>query len=335
LAARYKDAPIIWILGGDRKIENDRHKETLRAMAAGLRKGDGGAHLITLHPTGAAGSSQWFHEDTWLDFNMRQNGHGIEFTARYDQTRADYDRMPIKPVLDGEPIYEDHPVSFNARERGHSVAADVRRPLYWDLFSGACGHTYGNHAVWQMYDPAKKNHKAVNSPLMPWQQALDQPGAAQMIHARRLLESRPFLTRIPDDSILVTAEVPTSIPGAGSRRFVATRNAEGSYAMIYAPVGRTFAVHMDVIKGTRARAWWYNPRTGTATEIGEVNANGTREFTPPDVGEQIDWVLVLDDAAKHYPAPGVTRKSDHRRIRFGERYVASSAIVTRASRPCR
>ena len=83
---------------------------------------------------------------------MRQNGHGAEFTGRYRQTRADYDRKPAKPVLDGEPIYEDHPISFNAKKLGHPIAADVRRPLYWDLFSGACGHTYGHHSVWQILE---------------------------------------------------------------------------------------------------------------------------------------------------------------------------------------
>ena len=56
---------------------------------------------------------------------MRQNGHAAEFTGRYDATRADYDRKPVKPVIDGETIYEDHPVSFNAKGFGHSVAADV------------------------------------------------------------------------------------------------------------------------------------------------------------------------------------------------------------------
>ncbi len=43
--------------------------------------------------------------------------------------RADYDRTPIKPVVDGEPIYEDYPVAFDAKKLGHSIASDVRRPL--------------------------------------------------------------------------------------------------------------------------------------------------------------------------------------------------------------
>lgn len=301
LGRRYKDAGVIWILGGDRPVENDQHREIIRAMARGLRRGDGGAHLTTFHPPGGAGSAQWFHAEDWLDFNMRQNGHVAEFTGRYDATRADYDRTPIKPVLDGEPIYEDHPVSFDPNKLGHSIAADVRRPLYWDLFTGGFGHTYGHHSVWQMWAPGRS---PINNPLMPWFEAIDQPGAAQMQHAKHLLLSRPFLTRVPDDSVIVTDRVPTSVPGAGRYRFVATRDETGSYAMVYAPVGRQFKVRMDLIKGATVKAWWFNPRDGRATLIGEFPNTGERAFTPPDPGEHLDWVLVLDDAAKEYPPPG-------------------------------
>jgi hypothetical protein len=301
LGKRYKDRGIIWVLGGDRPVETDRHKAIIRAMAAGLRKGDGGTHLMTFHPPGGSGSSQWFHADDWLDFNMRQNGHQAEFTGRYDRTRADYDRTPTKPVIDGEPIYEDHPVAFRAKDHGHSVAADVRRPLYWNLFTGACGHTYGHHSVWQMY---AKGRPPVNSPLMTWDEAVRQPGARQMQHGRRLIESRPVLTRVPDDAVIVPADVPTAVPGAGLKRFAATRDAGGSYAMVYAPVGRPFAVRMDKVTGPKVTAWWFNPRDGKATPAGEFPNTGTQRFTPPDPGEQLDWVLVLDDAAKSYPPPG-------------------------------
>lgn len=301
LGRRYKDKALIWILGGDRPADGDIHKEIIRAMARGLRRGDGGAHLMTLHPPGGNGSSTWFHDDEWLDFNMRQNGHVAEFTGRYDKTREDYDRTPVKPVLDGEPIYEDHPVSFDAKKLGHSISSDVRRPLYWDLFNGACGHTYGHHSVWQMWQPGRD---PINNPLMPWYEAIDQPGAGQMQYGRRLIESRPFLSRVPDDSVIVADRVPTSVPGAGRYRFVATRDTDGTYAMVYAPVGRAFKVRMDVIRGAKAKAWWYNPRNGQATAIGEFPNTGEREFLPPDKGEMLDWVLVLDDASKGYPAPG-------------------------------
>lgn len=301
LGKRLKDKPVIWVLGGDRPVETEAHKAVTRAMAAGLRKGDGGAHLLTFHPAGGQGSADAFHADDWLDFNMRQNGHQAEFTARYDATRRDYDRKPVKPVVDAEPVYEDHPLSFKAKDFGHSTAADVRRPLYWDLFSGACGHTYGHHSVWQMFDGG---HKPVNNPLMPWRAALAQPGAGQMQHARRLLESRPVLTRVPDDAVIVPDAVPTAVPGAGRYRFVATRDSEGGYAMVYAPVGRTFAVRMDKVTGPAVKAWWFDPRTGKATPIGEFTAAGERRFTPPTPGEQLDWVLVLDSTAKNFPPPG-------------------------------
>lgn len=304
LGKRYKDKEIIWILGGDRNVENDTQKEIIRAMARGLKKGDGGAHLITFHPRGGMGSSEYFHTDDWLDFNMRQNGHGAEYTDKYSNTLNDYALQPVKPVMDGEPLYEGHPLSFNAAKLGHSIAADVRRPLYWDLFNGAFGHTYGHHSIWQFYDETK-NRTPINGPLMSWQKAIEQPGGSQMMYGRLLMESRPFLTRIPDPSIIVEGKVLTAMPGEGRYRFVATRDEAGTYAMIYAPVGREFSVNMKKIKGNTVKAWWFNPRNGEATLFGTfANDQAIRTFSPPGKGEMTDWVLVLDDAASNYPAPG-------------------------------
>ena len=301
LGRRYKDNAVIWILGGDRPVESDGHRAIIEAMARGLRNGDGGRHLITFHPTGGRGSAEDFHAAAWLDFNMRQNGHEQNYQPRYAMTFADYNRKPFKPVLDGEPLYEDHPVSFKAKENGYSVAADVRRPLYWDLFGGACGHTYGHHSVWQMWGPGRE---PVNNPLLQWTEAINQPGACQMQYGRRLIESRPYLARIPDDSIIVPTTAQTSVPGAGLKRMVATRDSGGSYAMVYTPVGRAFKVRMNVITGPLIVAWWFNPRSGVAVKIGEFDNKGEQTFVPPDKGEMLDWVLVLDDAAKKFAPPG-------------------------------
>ena len=97
------------------------------------------------------GSAEWFHHRRLARFQHAAERPRHRVHRRYAKTREDYDRTPAKPVIDGEPIYEDHPVSFKPDNLGHSTAADVRRPLYWDLFSGACGHTYGHHSVWQMW----------------------------------------------------------------------------------------------------------------------------------------------------------------------------------------
>jgi hypothetical protein len=35
---------------------------------------------------------------------------------------------------------------------------------------------------------------------------------------------------------------------------------------------------------------------------------GERELTPPDRGEMLDWLLVLDAAPKKYPPPAVVQR---------------------------
>ena len=60
LGRRYRDRPIVWILGGDRPIETEVHREIIRAMAAGLTQGDGGRCLKTFHPMGGQTSSTYF-----------------------------------------------------------------------------------------------------------------------------------------------------------------------------------------------------------------------------------------------------------------------------------
>ncbi|MBP5622045.1 MAG: DUF4038 domain-containing protein, partial [Thermoguttaceae bacterium] len=190
LGRRYKDAGVIWILGGDRIVENDDQRKTLEEMAFGLRRGDGGAHLISFHPRGGRGSSEYWRESDWLDFHMRQNGHNLDFNS-YKKTYDDYNLEPTKPVLDGEPVYEHIPISFQPEERGYATAFDVRKALYWDLFNGAFGHTYGCNDIWQMVDEDDPNrYPAIPTPKS-WRQALDNPGAAQMQYAKKLIESRP------------------------------------------------------------------------------------------------------------------------------------------------
>lgn len=74
--------------------------------------------------------------------------------------------------------------------------------------------------------------------------------------------------------------------------------------MVYFPVGRAVSVRLAKISGPEVRAWWFNPRAGTASVIGTFDNNGERTFEPPNRGELLDWVLVLDDARKGFPPPG-------------------------------
>jgi hypothetical protein len=290
LGARYDESPIIWILGGDRPVENEAHREIIRAMAQGLAEGDGGSHLMSFHPMGGHSSSEWWHDEPWLDFNMLQSGHARNKDT-YTMVAADHTRTPIKPCMDAEPAYEDHPSGFDLNN-GYLDDYDVRKGLYWALFAGAFGHTYGCHDIWQMWEEGRKPATFTRT---PWRKALHLPGSTQVQHARALLESRPFLTRVPDQSLVV------SDPGTGTHHVRATRDAGGSYALIYLPSCKPVTVDLDKLSGDRIAVTWFDPRTGEARRAGEVHGGGHHEFTPPPVWP--DWVLVLDDASRDYPAP--------------------------------
>jgi hypothetical protein len=83
---------------------------------------------------------------------------------------------------------------------------------------------------------------------------------------------------------------------------VATRG--DGYALVYSPQGRKFTVKPDGIGAKELKAWWYNPRTGTAADAGTFPGAGSKEFSCPAEGFGADWVLVLDDAARKFSAPG-------------------------------
>ena len=57
------------------------------------------------------------------------------------------------------------------------------------------------------------------------------------------------------------------------------------------------------IKGTTLQAYWFDPRNGKTTDIGKIEYTEAKKFTPPSTGYGQDWVLVLDDEARHYAKP--------------------------------
>lgn len=294
LGKRYRNKPIIWILGGDRPIENERHLAIWRAMAKGLREGDNGEHLITYHPMGGQSSSQWLHEEEWLDFNMIQSGHGARHIPNYEMIQQDYNRRPIKPCMDGEARYENHPINWNP-SLGWFDDFDVREAAYWATLAGAHGHTYGCHDIWQFYDP-QKGHKPISHARTPWQEAIKLPGSFQMQWLKKLLLSRPMLLRIPDQSLIA------SDAGSGAGHIRAARAIDGSYAFIYLPQPRPVTIRFDKLNGRTIKSWWYDPRTGKTKFIEEFNRNSERTFNPPNEGK--DWVLVLDEGSKDFQPPG-------------------------------
>lgn len=293
LGSRYKGSPnIIWILGGDRSAKG--FESVWREMVKGIKTGDEGRHLMTYHPLGGKSSSTWFHNEAWLDFNMLQSGHEARDLPNYELVASDYKKSPTKPTLDGEPRYEDHPVNWQPKN-GWFDDYDVRQAAYWGVFAGGLGTTYGAHAVWQMYAPGRSPISQVRT---YWYDSLDFEGAWDMMHLRHLMESRPFLTGVPAQSLIVGWQ------GMGANHVRAIQG-EG-YVFVYLPMGKKVTMRLGKISGNAVKCWWFNPRTGEASLIGTFPNRGTQEFAPPTAsGRGNDWVLVLDDQAKNFLPPGL------------------------------
>jgi hypothetical protein len=294
IGRRYKDFPnIIWINGGDRDGGGD-NTAVWNAIGEGIKSVDKN-HLMTFHPWGERSSSEWFQESSWLDFNMCQTGHGQRSYAIYKRIIVrDYDLKPVKPCFDGEPRYEDHPVGWNPSVLGWFDDADIRQAMYWNLFSGGFGHTYGCHPIWQMLTPGRD---PVGLARHNWYDVLDLPGAFELIHARRLIESRPFLSRVPDQSLIVPAYFPET------DYVVATRG--DGYVFVYFPTGWSADIRLDKIGAKTLNAIWFDPRKGETKLFETIPGTGIRKFTPPTSGRGNDWVLILDDTSKNFKTKGL------------------------------
>lgn len=293
LATRYKNKKnIVWLNGGD--IFGDIGTSVWKEMGNTLKRNDP-AHLVTFHPRGRTQSSTWFHNEPWLDFNMFQSGH-----RRYDQdtasaslrygedswryVNADYVKDPVKPTLDGEPSYEGIPQGLHDPAQPVWLDRDVRRYAYWSVFAGGCGFTYGNNSVMQMLKPADTT--SAYGAKDYWYNALNDPGASQVAHLKNLMLSRPYLERIPDQT-LITSQA----DHYGHQ--VATRS--DTYAFIYTYNGDNVRLNMGKIKGAEVKASWYDPRKGEVIEIGNFKNEGTHTFDPPgEILDGNDWVLIVD-----------------------------------------
>lgn len=294
IGKRYKDfRNIIWINGGDRQADGEL-KEVWDALARGIKSTDPN-HLMTFHPMGGSSSSQNFHQSEWLDFNMSQTGHcNRDFSPYVTLIRRDYDLKPLKPCMDGEPRYEDHPVCWNPDVLGWFNDVDIRQAAYWSVFSGSFGHTYGCNPIWQMHTPEKKQIGYVRN---TWQTGLDLPGSFQIGNIRKLIESRPFFSRVPAQELIVN-EYNSEI-----RHIVATRG-EG-YAMVYIPHHDNQAeIDLSKLGFINANLWWYNPQDGTAQNAGKLECKGRYSFKAPKREGGNDWVLVIDQLEKGYKKPG-------------------------------
>jgi hypothetical protein len=292
LAERYKNrSNVIWLNGGD--VKGSDSAAVWNTIGSTIRE-ICPRQLITYHPFGRTQSSEWFHSEAWLDFNMFQSGH-----RRYDQdtsglaygednwkyTVSDYNKIPVKPTLDGEPSYEGIPQGLHDPSQPYWTDDDVRRYAYWSVFAGGCGFTYGHNAIMQFHRDGDTD--AAYGVKDTWDVALNAPGASQMIYLKQLMLSRSYFDRIPAQDLIAGEQ------GEKYDYLAATKGRD--FAFIYTCNGSTMNIDLTKLNLEKIKASWYDPRNGLFTEIGVYDAKSIQTFVPPDgKSNGNDWVLVLD-----------------------------------------
>ena len=111
--------------------------------------------------------------------------------------------------------------------------------------------------------------------------------------------SRPYFNRIADQTLIKSSTGSTYVD-----LIYATRDENGSFAMIYLPQNIPVKIDVSKISGNTKNVWWFDVRTGKATKGKTIKGNNVQSFTPP-AGVEKDWVLVIDDASKKFDAPGM------------------------------
>lgn len=271
LGKRYSTySNIVWVMGGDRIPATEDHYMIIRAMARGIKQADPG-HLMTYHPKGGKIASDWFGQDEWLDFDMFQTRHQRGF-KEYRFTRRALAAQPVRPVIDGEPGYENIPNLLNKLMLKRLEAADVRKTAYWNMFAGAAGHTYGCNEVWQMYDLDKK---ALFGAHLPWREAIDLPGGRQMGYLRRLFESLPWQTLKNDQQLLF----PTFL--ANIRSILAMITEEQDMILVYTPRRKAFRVRLSRMQAKEVKIFWFDPVNGKVHEGKNYLTSSSKKLKAP------------------------------------------------------
>jgi hypothetical protein len=300
LGDRYRDRDnIIWMSGNDfQDWRNPASDEVARSVALGILDNDA-RHLHTAELDYLVSSS--LDDTTWASIL------GLNATYTYYPTyarlRQDYHRLDYLPNFMVEANYE-----FESLQGPTTTAPILRKQEYWTMTSGATGQLYGNGYTWPF--------------AYGWQSNLDTPGAVQIGYLKTFFEPRAWFELVPDTAhTLVTAGYGTYSDDGyvdDNDYLTAARTSDGTLAIVFTPIIRTFTVDMSKLSAD-ATTRWFDPSSGAYVAVpGSPLPNaGFRDFAPPENNADGDggWVLVLEtepveteppDVALTAPAPDAT-----------------------------
>ena len=288
---------IVWVVGGDNR--GDQFNNVWNALGEKIKE-KMPDHLVGYHPFGRTSSSYWFHDEEWLDFNMFQSGHRRteqrdlgawdeidekepwHGERNYRYVQADYKLTPAKPVLDGEPSYEQIPQGLHDPVEPYWQDYHVRRYAYWSSFAGAAGHIYGHNAIIQFYGTGRG---PVYGAKETWDIAMHDVGAAQMKILKDVMDELNFAHGVPMQEYIENPE-----PEVQEESLVAFGTEEKFACYNYGSVDIT----LKKLTGDYD-CYWIDPVSGVKSYHDTVNVKENPTFTVPNKKSTWnDWILLLE-----------------------------------------
>ena len=306
---RYKDKNnIVWLTLGE--TGSHSRKDTLpaakvKALVNGIRDGDSGNKLLTIHADYKRGTSLT-NDGAISDFNNWQTSQWccLQDLPRKDNRtwsvweaiEFDYHKLyhgKPKPTLDSEAWYENNKDFCDAKPY------NIRRRAYFTIFAGAFGHTYGAGGIWDGLDSKEGcSAKAI--------EAIHYTGAKHMGYVSNFLHNlgEAFLKLRPHQSIIVEGNSDNY-----DRHIQATMSDDNSFALIYSASDAVYHIDLSKFSVPVVSGFWYNPRNNQyliKERLLFTEKNKLQQVDPPgEVGIGNDWVLMLGDeqAIKSYMVP--------------------------------
>lgn len=133
--------------------------------------------LLTVHVAAETTAQALFRNDSWLKINTIQSGHDKNAITFMVQSIREADKTKM-PIINMEPWYEGIQGNFDDY---------YQRVAFWlCILSGAKGHTYGAHGVWQMAEEG--DHFMGHWGESYWKDAMGYKGTEQLGNAVALLK---------------------------------------------------------------------------------------------------------------------------------------------------
>lgn len=292
LAHRFGAYNVIWVLAGEYNMNNygGFPIDFWKSLGRLIKQEDPYDRIVSLHNTppfwdGGAEAPQWstgavLHQETWLDYNQSQVGHGKYANEMIPQVVSEeYHRKPSKPIVVTEPWYEFI--------EGNPTGKDIRFAAWSAILSGSAGHTYGGGHVWLASVPESPGGNG------PWpiekgfdRTTYDYEGAMSMKYLAGFFKNIKWWEMAPHPELISEYPQPFCLAKPGEEYVVYLRYA-----------GTVKVLMDDSAVSEQYQYHWFNPATGKSSDPKTIHGNSILEFSCPesypDIPDYKDWVLYI------------------------------------------